>query len=101
MSSSQTRREKRERERLLKMEPKKMLATINKKLPKDMKVKLSNQQKEMSYEEWLNTVQVTPEMLKELEEHDKEQRKQSAENIINHYGQSGNKIDFEFEEVKF
>jgi hypothetical protein len=81
MSTSQNRRERRHRDRLLKLPPHKMLAVINKRLPKDMKVKLSNQEQEMSYQEWLNSVQLTPEMIEELKLHDENERKEGAMSI--------------------
>jgi len=58
-----------------------MLATINKRLPKDMKVKLSNQEQEMTYDEWLKSVEITPDMLEELKQHDIDEKKKGAMSI--------------------
>jgi len=96
MSTSQSRRERRHRNRLLKMSPTKMLSTINKRLPKDMKIKLSNQEQEMTYDEWLKSVEITHDMLEELKQHDIDEKKKGAMSIG-----ANNLNGFDFEEVKY
>jgi hypothetical protein len=55
-----------------------------------------NNKTEMTYNEWLSQVQITPEMLQEMEEFEK--AKESKPKVINMKVQ--NKDSFDFEEIK-
>jgi hypothetical protein len=55
-----------------------------------------NNKTEMTYNEWLSQVQITPEMLQEMEEFEKAQ--ESKPKVINMKVQ--NKDSFDFEEIK-
>jgi len=55
-----------------------------------------NNKTEMTYNEWLSQVQITPEMLQEMEEFEK--AKESKPKVINM--KVKNKDGFDFEEIK-
>lgn len=63
----------------------------NKELMKDLRKMFPNKnverdiQGEMSYKQFIDSVQLTPEMIQELEEHDKKQKEQSQNTVFNIY----------------
>ena len=98
MSTSQARRERREYQRLREMPADKLVKKIKKMIPN---IPLNpNFKANQTYQEWLDSVEITPEMLKELEEHDKAEK--SKPKPINVQTKNINKISdgFEYEEVK-
>jgi hypothetical protein len=99
MSTSQSRRERREMERFRAMPADKLVRKIKKVLP-NIPLNPNNIKGEMTYQEWLSQVEITPEMLKELEEHQKaEESKPKPINVQKK--NKNNSTGFEFEEVKF
>jgi len=63
----------------------------NKELMKDLRKMFPNKnverdiQGEMNYKQFIDSVKITPEMIQELEEHDKKQKEQSQNTVFNIY----------------
>jgi len=61
----------------------------NKELMKDLRKMFPNDKREiqgeMSYKQFIDSVKITPEMIQELEEHDKKQKEQSQSTVFNIY----------------
>jgi hypothetical protein len=106
MSTSQNRRQKREMARFRAMPADKLVRKIKKVLP-NIPDNPNYKKAEMTYGEWLDSIEITPEMLKELEQHDLNDAKSdedftgySKPTIINAQNRT-KRTDFDFEEVKF
>ena len=98
MSTSNNRRYQRELARMRKLPADKFVRKIKKVLP-NLPLVPMNRKGEMTYQEWLDQVEITPEMLKELEEHQKAE--DSKPKPINVQTKKITKLDngFQYEEV--
>jgi len=104
MSTSQNRRQKREMERFKAMSADKLVKKIKKIIP-NIPNNPNYKKPEMTYDEFIKQVQITPEMLKELEQHDLNKAKSDKEftgyekpTILN--AKIRTKINNDFEEIK-
>ena len=75
------RQQRRYAEKLSKKSNKELMKDLRKMFPNDKR----EIQGEMSYKQFIDSVQITPEMLKELEEHDKKEKEQSQNTVFNIY----------------
>jgi hypothetical protein len=99
MSTSYSRRERRALQRMREMPADKLVRKIRKVLP-NIPLNPNMVKGDMTYQQWLNEVEITPEMLEELEMHDKAE--QSKPKPLNVQTKKINKLNngFEYEEVK-
>jgi len=98
MSTSYSRRERRAMQRMREMPADKLVKKIRKVLPN---IPLNpNFKANQTYQEWLDSVEITPEMLEELQQHEEAER--SKPKPINVQTKNKNSsTGFEFEEVKY
>jgi hypothetical protein len=85
MSTSNRRRTRRELERLEKMPNWKVVQKYKNLVPNNIKLKSDMVKGDQTYEEFIKNVELTPEILKEIEEYDTKNNLSNQKSVFNIY----------------